>query len=94
MNELLCGNGRQGKPTALAHHPRANTSSKHDPKHYPKTWARIGTEAGRISQLELRVTRTALISARTSAVDARLARVQAEIELARQDGRAPFQGAQ
>jgi outer membrane protein, heavy metal efflux system len=56
--------------------------------------SRIGSEAGRISQLELRVTRAALISARTSAVDARLARVQAEIELARQDGRAPFQGAQ
>ncbi|MEC8457615.1 MAG: hypothetical protein VXZ43_11955, partial [Pseudomonadota bacterium] len=48
----------------------------------------------RYTQLELRVTRAALISARTSAVDARLARVQAEIELARQDGRAPFQGAQ
>ena len=56
--------------------------------------SRIGSEAGRISQLELRVTRSALISARTSAVDARLARVRAEIELARQDGRAPFQGVQ
>ena len=30
---------------ALARHPRANTSSKHEPKHYPETWARIGTEA-------------------------------------------------
>ena len=56
--------------------------------------SRIGFEAGRISQLELRVTRTALVNARTTAVDARLARVQAEIDLARQDGRAPFQGAQ
>lgn len=56
--------------------------------------SRIGFEAGRISQIELRANRTALISARTSAVDARLSRVRAEIELARQDGRAPFQGAQ
>lgn len=56
--------------------------------------SRIGFDAGRISQLELRVTRAALISARTTAVDARLARVRAEIELARLDGRAPFQGAE
>lgn len=56
--------------------------------------SRIGFEAGRISQIELRATRTGLIAARTSAVDARLSRVRAEIELARQDGRAPFQGAQ
>lgn len=55
--------------------------------------SRIGFEAGRISQLELRVTRTALINARAAAVDARSARVRAEIDLARQDGRAPFQGA-
>ena len=55
--------------------------------------SRIGFEAGRISQLELRATRTALVNARTAAVDARLARVRAEIDLARQDGRAPFQGA-
>lgn len=55
--------------------------------------SRIGFEAGRISQLELRATRTALINARSAAVDARLARVRAEIDLARQDGRAPFQGA-
>ena len=54
----------------------------------------MGFEAGRISQLELRATRTALVNARTAAVDARLARVRAEIDLARQDGRAPFQGAQ
>lgn len=54
--------------------------------------SRIGFEAGRISQLELRVTRAGLINARTTAVDARLARVRAEIDLARQDGRAPFQG--
>ena len=45
-------------------------------------------------QVELRVTRTALINARSAAVDARLARVRAEIDLARLDGRAPFQGAQ
>jgi cobalt-zinc-cadmium efflux system outer membrane protein len=56
--------------------------------------SRIGFEAGRISQVELRVTRTALINARSAAVDARLARVRAEIDLARLDGRAPFQGAQ
>lgn len=56
--------------------------------------SRIGFEAGRISQLELRATRTALVNARTAAVDARLARVRAEIDLARQDGRAPFKGAQ
>ena len=56
--------------------------------------SRIGFEAGRISQLELRATRTALVNARTAAVDARLARVRAEIDLARLDGRAPFQGAQ
>lgn len=56
--------------------------------------SRIGFEAGRISQLELRATRTALVNARTAAVDARLARVRAETDLARQDGRAPFQGAQ
>lgn len=56
--------------------------------------SRIGFEAGRISQLELRVTRTALVTARTAAVDARLARVRAEIDLARQDGRAPFEGPQ
>ncbi|MBS3962788.1 MAG: TolC family protein [Sandarakinorhabdus sp.] len=56
--------------------------------------SRIGFEAGRISQLELRVTRTALVGARAAAVDARLARVRAEIDLARQDGRAPFEGTQ
>ena len=56
--------------------------------------SRIGFEAGRISQLELRLTRTTLINARNAAVDARLARVRAEIDLARQDGRAPFQGAE
>lgn len=55
--------------------------------------SRIGFEAGRISQLELRSSRAALIAARNAAVDARLARVRAEIDLARQDGRAPFQGA-
>jgi len=56
--------------------------------------SRIGFEAGRISQLELRVTRTGLVNARAAAVDARLARVRAEIDLARQDGRAPFEGIQ
>lgn len=55
--------------------------------------SRIGFEAGRISQLELRGARTALITARSAAVDARMARVRAEIDLARLDGRAPFQGA-
>lgn len=52
--------------------------------------ARIGFDAGRISQLELRSVRTALITARYLAVEARLARVQAEINLARLEGRAPF----
>ena len=56
--------------------------------------SRIGFESGRISQVELRVTRTALVNARSAAVDARLARVRAEIDLARLDGRAPFEGAQ
>ena len=54
--------------------------------------SRVGFEAGRISQLELRATRSALITARNAAIDARLARVRAEIDLARLDGRAPFQG--
>lgn len=54
--------------------------------------SRLGFEAGRISQLELRSTRVALISARDAAVEARLARVRAEIELARLQGRAPFEG--
>jgi cobalt-zinc-cadmium efflux system outer membrane protein len=52
--------------------------------------SRLGTDAGRISQLELRVTRAALITAKTAAVDARLARALARIELARLQGRAPF----
>src|SRR6185437_14893551 len=51
--------------------------------------ARIGFDAGRISQLELRSTRSALIAARGTAVDARLSRVGAEIDLARLEGRAP-----
>lgn len=54
--------------------------------------ARIGFEEGRISQLELRSTRTALLSSRDAAIDARLARTRAEIDLARLEGRAPFQG--
>lgn len=54
--------------------------------------SRIGFDAGRISQLELRTSRAGLIAARNAAVDARLARVRAEIDLARLDGRAPFQG--
>lgn len=54
--------------------------------------SRIGAEAGRISQLELRAGRAALINARSAAVDARLARVRAEIDLARLEGRAPFEG--
>ena len=52
--------------------------------------SRIGFEAGRISQLELRSTRAALIASRNAAVDARIARVRAEIDLARLEGRAPF----
>ena len=56
--------------------------------------SRIGFEAGRISQLELRGTRAALITARNAAVDARLARVRAEIDLARLQARAPFGGVQ
>lgn len=54
--------------------------------------SRIGFDAGRIAQLELRTSRTALINARNAAVDARLARVRAEIDLARLEGRAPFEG--
>lgn len=54
--------------------------------------SRIGFEAGRISQVELRMTRAALVNARSAAVAARLARVRAEIDIARLDGRAPFQG--
>lgn len=52
--------------------------------------ARIGFDAGRISQLELRSTRAALVTARNAAVEARLARVRAEIDLAGLEGRAPF----
>jgi len=52
--------------------------------------ARAGFDAGRISQLELRSIRSALIVARNTAVDARIARVRAEVELARLDGRTPF----
>merc|ERR1711965_974724 len=52
--------------------------------------ARAGFDAGRISQLELRSIRSALISARNTAVNARLARVRAEVELAGLDDRAPF----
>ena len=40
------------------------------------------------------VPKVAVVNARSAAVDARLARVRAEIDLARLDGRAPFQGAQ
>lgn len=52
--------------------------------------ARVGFDAGRISQLELRSSRAALISSRNATVNARLARVRAEIDLARLEGRAPF----
>ncbi|AMN47042.1 transporter [Steroidobacter denitrificans] len=52
--------------------------------------ARAGFDVGRISQLELRSIRSALISARNTAVNARLVRVRAEVELAGLDGRAPF----
>jgi len=52
--------------------------------------ARVGFDAGRISQVELRSALAALITARSTAVDARLARVAAEIDLARIEGRAPF----
>jgi cobalt-zinc-cadmium efflux system outer membrane protein len=54
--------------------------------------SRIGFDAGRIAQLELRASRAALINARNAAVEARLARVRAEIDLARLEGRAPFEG--
>lgn len=52
--------------------------------------ARIGFDAGRISQLELRSTRAALIAAHNTTIDARIARVMAETDLARLEGRAPF----
>lgn len=55
--------------------------------------ARIGVDAGRISQLELRSARSALLTARATAIDVRLARVLAEIDLARLEGRAPFEDA-
>ena len=55
--------------------------------------SRIGFEAGRLSQLELRSTRTGLVQARDVAIAARLTRARAEAELARLEGRAPF-GAQ
>ncbi len=55
--------------------------------------ARLGFDSGRISQLELRGMRAALITARYTAVEARLARVRAEVELARLDGRPPFEEA-
>lgn len=52
--------------------------------------ARIGFDAGRISQLELRSTRAALIAAHNMTIDARVARVIAEADLAALEGRAPF----
>lgn len=52
--------------------------------------ARTGFDAGRISQLELRSARSALIAARSAAVDARMSRVRAEIDLALLQGRVPF----
>ena len=52
--------------------------------------ARIGFDAGRISQLELRSTRASLIASRNAAVDARVSRALAEIELAGLEGRVPF----
>lgn len=52
--------------------------------------ARVGFDAGRISQLELRSLRAALIAARNSTVDARVSRVLAEIDLALLEGRTPF----
>lgn len=54
--------------------------------------SRIGFDTGRISQLELLSSRAALVSARTAAVDARQTRAEAEIELARLEGRIPFGG--
>lgn len=54
---------------------------------------RIGFEAGRLSQLELRSGRAGLVQARETAIEARLTRARAEAELARLEGRAPF-GAQ
>jgi cobalt-zinc-cadmium efflux system outer membrane protein len=53
----------------------------------------VGVDAGRVSQLELRASRATLIAARNAVVDARLARVYAEIDLARLEGRAPFEDA-
>ncbi|SDS28252.1 outer membrane protein, cobalt-zinc-cadmium efflux system [Halopseudomonas litoralis] len=52
--------------------------------------ARVGFDAGRISQLELRSIRSDLIAARNTSVESRLARVRAAVELARLDGRTPF----
>lgn len=52
--------------------------------------ARLGFQAGRLSALELRSSRAALLDAQNAAVDARLRRVHAEIALARLQGRIPF----
>ncbi|WP_295168832.1 TolC family protein [uncultured Brevundimonas sp.] len=54
---------------------------------------RIGFEAGRLSQLELRSARAGMVQARETAIAARLSRAKAEADLARLEGRAPF-GAQ
>jgi hypothetical protein len=58
LNELLCGTGRQEKPTNLTDHPQANTTSNLNPKHYPETLERVAPETDdarsvKISQTEL-----------------------------------------
>lgn len=52
--------------------------------------ARIGYEVGRLPLLELTAARRAVAAARAATLDAALARVQAEVDLARLAGRAPF----
>ncbi len=51
---------------------------------------RIGFEEGRLSALELRSARGAVVQARTAAIQARLSRTRAEADLARLEGRRPF----
>ena len=84
---------RHARVTACVRDALVQTLDEPGPLRW-RTLRAIGFEAGRISQLELRGTRAALITARNAAVDARLARVRAEIDLARLQARAPFGGVQ
>lgn len=52
---------------------------------------RIGFDEGRLSALELRSARSGLVQARTTAIAGRLSRTRAEAEIARLEGRRPFE---